>query len=122
MANGSEFRTCPITGKKVFAATQNLVWINAVTAVVFILVGGIMALLVGLTRWPAVHLLSADLFYRFLTAHGLNMQIGNAVTAVVFILVGGIMALLVGLTRWPAVHLLSADLFYRFLTAHGLNM
>ena len=75
MANGSEFRTCPITGKKVFAATQNLVWINAVTAVVFILVGGIMALLVGLTRWPAVHLLSADLFYRFLTAHGLNMLV-----------------------------------------------
>ena len=75
MSNGSEFRTCPITGKKVFAATQNLVWINAVTAVVFILVGGIMALLVGLTRWPAVHLLSADLFYRFLTAHGLNMLV-----------------------------------------------
>src|SRR3989338_10576716 len=75
MANELEFRTCPITGKKVYAATKNLIWINAVTAVVFILVGGIMAFLVGMTRWPAVHLLSADLFYRFLTAHGLNMLI-----------------------------------------------
>src|SRR4030065_616884 len=75
MTNAAEFRTCPITGKKVFATTQNLMWINAVTAVVFILIGGLMALLVALTRWPAVHLLPADLFYRFLTAHGLNMLI-----------------------------------------------
>lgn len=75
MSNESEVRTCPITGKKVFKTTQNLIWINAVTAVVFILIGGIMALLVGLTRWPAVHLLSADMFYRFLTAHGFNMLI-----------------------------------------------
>ena len=75
MTNAAEFRTCPITGKKVFKTTQNLMWINAVTAVVFILIGGIMALLVALTRWPAVHLLPADLFYRFLTAHGLNMLI-----------------------------------------------
>ena len=64
MTNAAEFRTCPITGKKVFKTTQNLMWINAVTAVVFILIGGIMALLVALTRWPAVHLLPADLFYR----------------------------------------------------------
>ena len=75
MANELECRTCPITGKKVFKTTQNLIWANAVTAVVFILIGGIMALLVGLTRWPAVHLLPDYLFYRFLTAHGLNMLI-----------------------------------------------
>lgn len=75
MANEMEFRTCPITGKKVYAATQNLMWINAVTAVVFILVGGLMALLVLLTRWPAVHLLSAELFYRFLTLHGIAMLV-----------------------------------------------
>ncbi len=75
MTNAAEFRTCPITGKKVFKSTQNLMWINAVTAVVFILIGGIMALLVALTRWPAVHLLSAEWFYRALTAHGLNMLI-----------------------------------------------
>lgn len=75
MANELEVRTCPITGKKVFKTTQSLIWANAVTAVVFILIGGIMALLIAMTRWPAVHLLSADMFYRLLTAHGLNMLI-----------------------------------------------
>jgi len=48
---------------------------NAVAAVVFLLVGGIYGLLVGLTRWPAVHLLQADQFYLVLTAHGINVLI-----------------------------------------------
>ena len=37
------------------------------------LVGGLFGLLVALTRWPAVHLLDADLFYLALTAHGLDV-------------------------------------------------
>jgi cytochrome c oxidase subunit 1 len=85
-ANALEFRTCPITGKKVFATTQNLIWINAVTSVVFILVGGLMALLVLLTRWPAVHLLSPDLFYRFLTLH----PIATLVAWIIFFEVAGL--------------------------------
>jgi len=48
---------------------------NAVTAVVFLLVGGVLALLMALTRWDTVQLLPADLFYRFLTAHGTNMLV-----------------------------------------------
>ena len=48
---------------------------HAVFAVVILLFGGITALLVTLTRWPAVHLLPADLFYQMLTAHGVNMLI-----------------------------------------------
>jgi cytochrome c oxidase subunit 1 len=76
MANQtSDFRTCPTTGLKVHLPAQTLIRINAVTAVVFILIGGILALLVALTRWPAVHLLPADLFYRALTAHGVTMLI-----------------------------------------------
>jgi cytochrome c oxidase subunit 1 len=35
---------------------------NAVAAVVSLLVGGVLALLVLLTRWPAVHLLPATGF------------------------------------------------------------
>jgi cytochrome c oxidase subunit 1 len=70
-----ESRVDPITGLRVHLAAEKLIMVNAVTAVVFLLVGGIMALLIALTRWPAVHLLPADLFYRFLTAHGLNMLI-----------------------------------------------
>ena len=48
---------------------------HAVVAVVILLIGGIAALLVTLTRWPAIHLLPADRFYQLLTMHGTNMLI-----------------------------------------------
>jgi len=67
------FRTCPDTGFKIDLAADKLIKWNAVTAVVFLLVGGLFGLLVALTRWPAVHLLPADLFYLALTAHGLDV-------------------------------------------------
>lgn len=70
-----QFRTCPDTGLKFFKSAETLIKVNAVAAVVFLLVGGVWGLLVGLTRWPAVHLLSADWFYLALTAHGLNVLI-----------------------------------------------
>lgn len=70
MAN---FRTCPDTGFKIDLQADKLIKWNAVTAVVFLLVGGLFGLLVALTRWPAVHLLDADLFYLALTAHGLDV-------------------------------------------------
>jgi cytochrome c oxidase subunit 1 len=68
-----EFRTCPYTGLKVDAAAQALIKANAVAAVVFLAVGGLMGLLVALTRWPAVHLLPAEWFYLVLTGHGANV-------------------------------------------------
>ena len=70
-----QFRICPDTGLKFYSSAENLIKVNAVTAVVFLIVGGIYGLLVGLTRWPAVHLLPADWFYLVLTAHGLNVLI-----------------------------------------------
>ncbi len=45
---------------------------NAVAAAVSLLVAGLLALGVILTRWQEVHLLPADLFYMFLTAHGID--------------------------------------------------
>jgi cytochrome c oxidase subunit 1 len=48
---------------------------NAVAAVVSLLVGGLLAIGVVLTRWQAVHLLPPDMFYQVLTAHGLNMLV-----------------------------------------------
>ncbi|MBT5243487.1 MAG: cytochrome C oxidase subunit I [Rhodospirillaceae bacterium] len=69
----AEFRTCPDTGFKIDLNADKLIKWNAVTAVVFLLVGGLFGLLVALTRWPAVHLLDADLFYLALTAHGLDV-------------------------------------------------
>ena len=69
----AEFRTCQYTGLKVDAAAQTLIKANAVAAVVFLAIGGLMGLLVALTRWPAVHLLPADWFYLVLTGHGANV-------------------------------------------------
>ena len=69
------FRTCPESGLQFHKPAEQLMRINAVLAVVILLFGGITALLVTLTRWPAVHLLPADRFYQILTLHGVNMLI-----------------------------------------------
>src|SRR5690606_31350322 len=69
----SESRTCQFTGLRVDIAAQNLIKANAVAAVVFLAVGGLMGLGVAMTRWPAVHLLPAEWFYLVLTGHGTNV-------------------------------------------------
>src|SRR5262249_21320539 len=69
----TKHRTRQYTGLKVELAAQKLIIANAVAAVVFLAVGGLMGLLVALTRWPAVHLLPSDWFYLILTAHGANV-------------------------------------------------
>ena len=68
-------RTCDTTGLPVCLTAQLFIKLNAVVAVVALLTGGVSALLLGLTRWPSVHLLPADWYYRLLTAHGFNMLI-----------------------------------------------
>ncbi|OGA52473.1 MAG: cytochrome C oxidase subunit I [Betaproteobacteria bacterium RIFCSPLOWO2_12_FULL_62_13] len=75
MAINRMFRTCPATGLTYHEPAEALMKANAVAGVVFLLVGGILALLVLLTRWPAVHLLPADWFYLVLTGHGLDMLV-----------------------------------------------
>ncbi|MDH5283745.1 MAG: cbb3-type cytochrome c oxidase subunit I [Gemmatimonadota bacterium] len=69
------FRTCPVTRLKVESQAEALIRANAVAATVALLIGGISAILVLLTRWQAVHLLDAVWFYRILTVHGMNMLI-----------------------------------------------
>jgi cytochrome c oxidase subunit 1 len=69
------FRTCAQTGLKVHNHAERLIRANAVAGVFSILFGGIAAVLVLLTRWPAVHLLDPTSFYRALTFHGINMLI-----------------------------------------------
>ncbi|OGA24019.1 MAG: cytochrome C oxidase subunit I [Betaproteobacteria bacterium RIFCSPLOWO2_02_FULL_65_24] len=73
MTNTEMFRTCPRSGLQFHRSAEGLIKANAVAAVVFLLVGGVLALLIALTRWQAVHLVGADDFYMILTAHGLNM-------------------------------------------------
>lgn len=71
----AEVRKCETTGLPVCLNAQKFIRMHAVMAVVFLLIGGIASILLGLTRWPAVHLLPADWYYRVLTLHGLNMLI-----------------------------------------------
>ena len=69
------YRMCPRSGLQFNIQAERLMITNAVTAVVMLLVGGILAIGVVLTRWPAIHWLQADTFYMVLTAHGIDMLI-----------------------------------------------
>ena len=70
-----EFRVCPTTGRRIHHDAERLIRANAIAATVALLIGGIAAVLVLLTRWQAVHLLPAEWFYRILTVHGMSMLI-----------------------------------------------
>jgi cytochrome c oxidase subunit 1 len=69
------FRVCPRSGLQFHKSAETLIKLNAVAAVVALLVGGVLALLITLTRWQAIHLIDADNFYLYLTAHGLDMLV-----------------------------------------------
>ena len=73
--SGELFRTCPESGLQFHKPAEQLMRALAVLAVVILLVAGTTALMVTLTRWPAVHLLPADRFYQLLTLHGVNSLI-----------------------------------------------
>ena len=75
MSSATTYRTCPRSGLQFESQAEKLMLANAVVAVVFLLIGGILAIGVVLTRWPAVHWLEADTFYQVLTAHGIDMLI-----------------------------------------------
>ncbi|MCC5907704.1 MAG: cbb3-type cytochrome c oxidase subunit I [Balneolaceae bacterium] len=68
-------RVCETTGLSIFLKAQFFVKINAVLAVIFLLVGGIAALLLALTRWSNVMLLNDIWYYRMITLHGVNMLV-----------------------------------------------
>ncbi len=67
------YRTCTETGLVFHKSGETLMKANAVAAVVFLAIGGVLGLLVALTRWPAVQILDAAMFYQVLTAHGIIM-------------------------------------------------
>lgn len=69
------YRTCPRSGLQFEDQAEKLIKINAFTAIVALMIGGLLGIGVVLTRWPAVHWLPADTFYMVLTAHGLDMLI-----------------------------------------------
>ncbi len=47
-----EHRVCPATGLRIHRSAENLIKANAVTAIVFLAVGGLFGLMVALTRCP----------------------------------------------------------------------
>lgn len=75
MAIPQAFRIDPRTGLQYHRDAELLIKANAVVGVVFLLIGGILALLVSFTRVPSLHLLDAEKFYMALTAHGIDMLI-----------------------------------------------
>ena len=75
MGQATTYRTCPRSGLQFEAQAEKLIMWNAVAGVLFLAFGGLLAIGVVLTRWPAVHWLEADTFYMVLTAHGLDMLI-----------------------------------------------
>ena len=54
MSTNALYRTCPSTGLQYHKSAEMLMKANAVAGVVFLLIGGILALLVTLTRWPCI--------------------------------------------------------------------
>nr|HET7860723.1 cbb3-type cytochrome c oxidase subunit I [Caldimonas sp.] len=75
MSVTTSYRTCPRSGLQFETQAERLMLANAVAGVVFLLIGGLLAIGVVLTRWPSVHWLEADIFYQVLTAHGIDMLI-----------------------------------------------
>ncbi|MBK6657980.1 MAG: cbb3-type cytochrome c oxidase subunit I [Proteobacteria bacterium] len=75
MSIATTYRTCPRSGLQFEKNAEALMKANAFIGVVWLLIGGILAVGVVLTRWPAVHWLPADKFYMVLTAHGIDMLI-----------------------------------------------
>ena len=88
------FRTCSVTGLEVHRSVENPVKLFGLTAVVALLIGGIAAIFVALTRWEAVSLLPAEDFYRLLSLHAWHLLIFWMVFMEIAILyVGGPMVL-----------------------------
>ena len=75
MTVATTYRTCPRSGLQFERHAEWLMKANVAAGLVWLLVGGLLAIGVVLTRWPAVHWLEADTFYMVLTAHGLDMLI-----------------------------------------------
>jgi cytochrome c oxidase subunit 1 len=88
------FRTCSVTGLSIHRSAENMTKLFGLTAVIALLVGGIFALTVAMTRWEIVGLLSPGDFYTHLTMHAWNLLIFWMVFMEIAILyVGGPMIL-----------------------------
>ena len=74
-AVATTYRTCPRSGLQFERQAEWLIKAHAFVGVVWLAIGGLLAIGVVMTRWPAFRWLEADTFYMVLTAHGLDMLI-----------------------------------------------
>jgi cytochrome c oxidase subunit 1 len=68
-------RRCQVTSLSIDRSAERQIMAHAVTAVVYLAIGGVLALTIALTRWQAIHLLPMPEFYTFVSAHGMVMLI-----------------------------------------------
>ncbi|MEE9615135.1 MAG: cbb3-type cytochrome c oxidase subunit I [Thermodesulfobacteriota bacterium] len=68
----SETRICSLSGLKIEKNAETLIMWNVVAGVALLAAGGLFGLLMALTRWPSVHLLDIQWYYRLLTLHGVD--------------------------------------------------
>ncbi len=88
------FRTCSVTGLHIHRSAENHVKLFGLTAVIALLVGGIFAFTVAMTRWEVIGLIEPSQFYKHLTLHAWNLLIFWMVFMEIAILyVGGPMIL-----------------------------
>ena len=69
------FRTCPVTGLRCHIPALRLIVANFAMALISVVIGGIAAIFVGLSRSSLVLLKDPVQYYMWLTAHGFNMLI-----------------------------------------------
>ncbi|RQG90671.1 cytochrome c oxidase subunit I [Natrarchaeobius chitinivorans] len=88
------FRTCSVTGLEIHRTAENHVKLFGLTAVVAMVVGGIFAITVAMTRWELIGLIGEANYYRHLSMHAWNLLIFWLVFMEIAILyVGGPMVL-----------------------------
>ncbi|KAA0213362.1 cytochrome C oxidase subunit I [bacterium] len=68
-------RVCDTTGLPVCLEAERFIKLNAVAAVVSLLIGALAGITIALTRWEVLRFVSDLTYYRVLTLHGLNMLI-----------------------------------------------
>jgi cytochrome c oxidase subunit I len=68
-----DFLDCAVTDFRIERHGRQLALVHAVTAVVLLAIGGLMALLVALQRVEAIQFISEDWWYRLVAAHGAAM-------------------------------------------------
>jgi cytochrome c oxidase subunit 1 len=69
------FRDCSVTGLRIHRSAEDMVKLYGLTAIVALVVGGIFAIAVAMTRWELVGMLDPGQFYTYLSMHAWNLLI-----------------------------------------------